>query len=158
MDTHYYTKFSSPIGTITAVADNTAIVYVSIGDKTLTDPRFHAFNAKTTTNPLLITLQECLFDDSSSLPLKPKGTPFQHSVWQALRAIPKGKTMCYADIAETIGNPRAVRAVGSACGANPIAVLIPCHRIVHKNGKLSGYSWGVEVQKQLLTMEAAMPQ
>ena len=153
MDTHYYTKFPSPIGAITAVADSTAIVYVSIGDKTLTDSRFHAFNAKATTNPLLITLQECLFDDSSSLPLKPKGTPFQHSVWQALRTIPRGKTASYTDIAQIIGNPKAVRAVATACATNPIAVLIPCHRVVGKNGALTGYRWGIPVKEQLLAWE-----
>jgi methylated-DNA-[protein]-cysteine S-methyltransferase len=158
MNTYYYTKFPSPIGTITAVADSTAIVYISIGEKALTDPRFHAFNAKATTNPLLVTLQECLFDAPSLLPLNPKGTAFQQAVWQALRTIPKGKTACYADIAQKIGNPKAVRAVGGACGANPLAIVIPCHRIVHKNGKLSGYSWGVAVQEQLLAMESVIKQ
>jgi AraC family transcriptional regulator of adaptative response/methylated-DNA-[protein]-cysteine methyltransferase len=88
------------------------------------------------------------------LPLDVRGTAFQQRVWQALREIPVGKTMSYADIARSIGEPKAVRAVAQACGANKIAVAIPCHRVVKNDGALSGYRWGVERKRALLEKEA----
>ncbi|MHC8320099.1 bifunctional DNA-binding transcriptional regulator/O6-methylguanine-DNA methyltransferase Ada [Pseudomonas sp. GB2N2] len=87
------------------------------------------------------------------LPLDVQGTAFQERVWQALREIPVGSTASYADIAQRIGSPKAVRAVAQACGANSIAVAIPCHRVVRSDGNLSGYRWGVERKRQLLERE-----
>lgn len=81
------------------------------------------------------------------------GTPFQQNVWKALQSIPKGKTSTYADIAKKIGKPKAVRAVAQACGANPIAIRIPCHRVVRSDGAISGYRWGVERKRALLQAE-----
>jgi len=75
-------------------------------------------------------------------------------VWQALRQVPAGRTVSYAELAERIGAPRAVRAVAQACGANPLAVAIPCHRVVRNDGELSGYRWGVERKRALLDREA----
>jgi AraC family transcriptional regulator of adaptative response/methylated-DNA-[protein]-cysteine methyltransferase len=89
-----------------------------------------------------------------ALPLDVRGTAFQQRVWQALRGIPAGKTASYAEIARRIGRPKAVRAVAQACGANPIAVAIPCHRVVKHDGVLSGYRWGVERKRALLEKEA----
>lgn len=89
------------------------------------------------------------------LPLDIRGTAFQERVWQALREIPPGSTASYAEVAERIGQPRAVRAVAQACAANPIAVVIPCHRVVRTDGSLSGYRWGVERKRALLDREAA---
>ncbi|PWC34515.1 6-O-methylguanine DNA methyltransferase [Azospirillum sp. TSO35-2] len=88
-----------------------------------------------------------------SLPLDIGGTAFQQRVWQALRAIPAGRTASYAEIARAIGDPAAVRAVARACGANPLAVAIPCHRVVRSDGGLSGYRWGVERKRDLLDRE-----
>jgi AraC family transcriptional regulator, regulatory protein of adaptative response / methylated-DNA-[protein]-cysteine methyltransferase len=88
------------------------------------------------------------------LPLDVRGTAFQQRVWQALRGIPAGKTASYAEVARRIGRPKAVRAVAQACGANPIAVAIPCHRVVKNDGVLSGYRWGVERKRALLEKEA----
>ncbi len=85
-----------------------------------------------------------------SLPLDIQGTAFQHRVWQALQDIPVGELATYSDIAQRIGAPRAVRAVGTACGANKIALAIPCHRVVGKNGGLTGYRWGVGRKKKLI--------
>ena len=87
------------------------------------------------------------------LPLDVRGTAFQERVWQALRDIPAGETVSYADIAERIGSPNAVRAVAGACAANKIAVAIPCHRVVRNDGALSGYRWGVERKRALLERE-----
>ena len=89
------------------------------------------------------------------LPLDIRGTAFQQRVWQALRAIPAGRTATYAEIARAIGQPKAVRAVAQACAANPLAVAIPCHRVVRADGDLSGYRWGVERKRELLEREAA---
>jgi AraC family transcriptional regulator of adaptative response/methylated-DNA-[protein]-cysteine methyltransferase len=87
------------------------------------------------------------------LPLDVRGTAFQERVWQALREIPVGCTASYADIAQRIGAPKAMRAVAQACGANNLAVAIPCHRVVRSDGNLSGYRWGVERKRQLLERE-----
>ena len=88
------------------------------------------------------------------LPLDPRGTAFQRRVWQALREIPAGGTASYTEIADRIGAPNAVRAVASACAANPLAVAVPCHRVVRSDGGLSGYRWGVERKRALLRREA----
>lgn len=87
------------------------------------------------------------------LPLDVRGTAFQHRVWQALREIPVGSTLSYSELAERIGLPKAVRAVAAACAANRIAVAIPCHRVVRNDGGLSGYRWGVERKRELLSRE-----
>ncbi len=88
------------------------------------------------------------------LPLDLRGTAFQQRVWQALREIPSGSTLSYAQVAEKIGSPKSVRAVAGACAANAIAVAIPCHRVVRSDGNLSGYRWGVERKRRLLDREA----
>ena len=92
-----------------------------------------------------------------ALPLDVRGTAFQQRVWQALRAIPAGTTVTYAELAKRIGAPNAVRAVGAACGANPVAIAIPCHRVIGRDGSLTGYRWGVERKRALLDREAAAP-
>jgi AraC family transcriptional regulator of adaptative response/methylated-DNA-[protein]-cysteine methyltransferase len=89
------------------------------------------------------------------LPLDVRGTAFQQRVWQALQCIPAGQTATYADIAARIGAPKSTRAVAQACGANALAVAIPCHRVVRSDGALSGYRWGVERKRSLLTREGA---
>lgn len=89
------------------------------------------------------------------LPLDPRGTDFQRRVWRALRDIPRGETASYGDIARRIGQPKAMRAVGAACAANPIAILIPCHRVIRGDGALSGYGFGGSRRKSwLLAREA----
>ena len=88
-----------------------------------------------------------------SLPLDIRGTAFQRRVWEVLRAIPPGETTSYAKVAARIGNPTAVRAVASACGANPLAIAIPCHRVTAADGRLAGYRWGIERKQRLLERE-----
>jgi AraC family transcriptional regulator of adaptative response/methylated-DNA-[protein]-cysteine methyltransferase len=90
-----------------------------------------------------------------NLPLDVRGTAFQRRVWQALQEIPVGQTASYAEIAQRIGSPKAIRAVAGACAANNLAVVIPCHRVVRNDGALSGYAWGVERKKALLDREGA---
>ena len=85
--------------------------------------------------------------------IHPSGTEFQPAVWNALQEIPIGDTTTYAKIADTINRPKAVRAVGTAIGANPIAFLIPCHRVIRTDGGLGGYRWGLEIKKMMLEWE-----
>lgn len=87
------------------------------------------------------------------IPLNPKGTDFQKSVWNALCTIPYGKTMSYGQVAAQIGNPKASRAVGMANNKNPIPILIPCHRVIGANGKLVGYGGGIWIKQKLLELE-----
>ena len=89
------------------------------------------------------------------IPLDLMGTAFQQKVWRELRSIPRGETLTYAEVARRIGAPRAVRAVGTACGKNPVAVAVPCHRVVREDGALGGYRWGLDRKKRLLEQERA---
>ncbi len=89
------------------------------------------------------------------LPLAAQGTPFQQSVWDALADIPYGELRSYRDIARSIGNPAAVRAVGAANGRNPLPIVVPCHRVIGSNGTLTGFAGGLEVKKYLLELEGA---
>jgi AraC family transcriptional regulator of adaptative response/methylated-DNA-[protein]-cysteine methyltransferase len=93
-----------------------------------------------------------------ALPLDVRGTAFQQRVWEALRRIPAGATASYRDIAAAIGEPVSARAVARACGANALAVAIPCHRVVRADGAISGYRWGVDRKRQLLAREAVSSQ
>jgi AraC family transcriptional regulator of adaptative response/methylated-DNA-[protein]-cysteine methyltransferase len=88
-----------------------------------------------------------------NIPLDLRGTAFQQMVWKELRRIPSGQTRSYTELAKTIGRPKAVRAVANACGSNPVAVVVPCHRVVQKNGSLAGYRWGVKRKAALLGKE-----
>jgi methylated-DNA-[protein]-cysteine S-methyltransferase len=91
------------------------------------------------------------------LPLDLRGTEFQESVWKALLEIPYGETCTYQELARTVGKPKAVRAVGSANGANPIPLIVPCHRVINAGGKLGGYGGGLEAKARLLAMERSKP-
>jgi AraC family transcriptional regulator of adaptative response/methylated-DNA-[protein]-cysteine methyltransferase len=91
--------------------------------------------------------------EKATVPLDIRGTAFQERVWQALREVLPGQTATYTEIAARIGRPTAVRAVAGACAANPVAVVIPCHRVVRTDGSLSGYRWGVERKRELLKRE-----
>jgi len=93
--------------------------------------------------------------DAADIPLDTGGTPFQQRVWAALRRIPSGETRSYAQIASAIGQPTASRAVGGANGANPVAVIVPCHRVIAADGGLGGYAWGEAIKRELLRREGA---
>ena len=90
------------------------------------------------------------------MPLSLKGTPFQMKVWEELRKIPYGETLSYGQIAENVGNPKAARAVGMANNKNPIMIIVPCHRVIGKNGKLVGYAGGVDIKEKLLKIEGVL--
>ncbi|MFM5908052.1 MAG: methylated-DNA--[protein]-cysteine S-methyltransferase, partial [Novosphingobium sp.] len=96
--------------------------------------------------------------DFAHIPIDVKGTAFQEACWKALREIPAGETRTYAEIAAAAGNAKAVRAAGSANGANNVAVLIPCHRVIRTGGALGGYAYGLEIKRKLLEKEGAVLQ
>lgn len=89
------------------------------------------------------------------LPMAAKGTPFQQTVWRALCDIPYGETVSYLEIAQAIGNPKAVRAVGAANGRNPLSIIVPCHRVIGRSGDLTGYAGGISIKRWLLALEQA---
>ena len=105
--------------------------------------------------PFALKVSEWLEDSTTSLalPLDIQGTDFQKAVWRQLQSIPWGKTKTYSEVARLCGRPSAVRAVASACGANPVALIIPCHRVVGSNGKLCGFRWGLKRKEWLLKRE-----
>jgi methylated-DNA-[protein]-cysteine S-methyltransferase len=90
------------------------------------------------------------------LPLAPSGTAFQQSVWSVLRSIPYGTTRTYLDVANAIGKPSACRAVGAANGANPLPIVVPCHRVIGTSGALTGFGGGIDVKRKLLALEGAL--
>jgi AraC family transcriptional regulator of adaptative response/methylated-DNA-[protein]-cysteine methyltransferase len=94
--------------------------------------------------------------DARGIPLDLRGTTFQWKVWEALRAIPAGETRTYQAVARAAGSPRAIRAVGAACAANRVAVLVPCHRVIRADGSLAGYRWGPRRKAALLEREGAI--
>ena len=91
--------------------------------------------------------------ENFTVPLSPEGTPFQQKVWSELLKIPYGETISYGELARRIGNPNASRAVGLANGSNPIPIIIPCHRVIGSNGKLTGYGGGLPIKEKLLALE-----
>lgn len=95
--------------------------------------------------------------DTDALALDLHGTPFQTRVWDVLRAVPSGTTTTYKEIAEAIGRPDACRAVGGAIAANPIGIVVPCHRVIRSDGHLGGYRWGADAKSHLLEVEGAPP-
>lgn len=153
----YTYHYNSPIGILEIKEESEHI----IGVRLLTDKEELAkVELQLPPTPLLqqvhIQLTEYFSGERTQFPLPiayPHGTPFQHSVWNALRDIPYGETRSYEDIAVAIGNPKAVRAIGQANTRNPILLLVPCHRVINKNGTIGGFGCGVEVKKQLLQLE-----
>ena len=89
-----------------------------------------------------------------TIPLAPRGTEFQHQLWRLISAIPYGSTKTYGDLARELGDFQKTRAVGVACGANPIAILVPCHRVISADGELTGYAGGIERKQRLLEIES----
>jgi methylated-DNA-[protein]-cysteine S-methyltransferase len=95
-------------------------------------------------------------DEAFDVPLRLRGTPFQLAVWEALRAIPRGTTIAYAELARRVGAPTATRAVGAAVGRNPVSIFVPCHRVVGSDGALTGYAGGLPRKARLLRLEGAL--
>lgn len=150
MSTHGYSHLNTPLGWVQIEATDTAITAVRFVDAP-EDNRTENVLSRAGRDQLAAWFkrERTGFD----LPLAPKGTEFQQAAWKALQRIPYGETRYYAQQADLIGRPSAVRAVGAANGANPIAVVVPCHRVIGKNGSLTGYAGGLERKKWLLAFE-----
>lgn len=156
----YYTQVMSPIGRLLLTSDAVALtgLYMEVSGKgggpvlgpdARADPEGGVLPAATRQLAEYFAGQRRHFD----LPLALRGTAFQERVWQALTEIPYGATWSYGRLAERIGNPRAVRAVGLANGRNPISILVPCHRVIGADGSLTGYGGGLERKQWLLAHE-----
>mgnify|MGYP002858318369 CR=1 FL=1 len=157
--TYFYKTMPSPVGELTLVAGDAGLAAVlwenddpgRVRLGTLKEDRQH---------PLLLEAERQLGSyfagrlDKFSLKLAPVGTDFQRKVWAALLTIPFGETRSYAQIAQQVGSPRAVRAVGAANGRNPISIIAPCHRVIGSNGKLTGFAGGMGAKAFLLGLEA----
>lgn len=145
--------YESPIGKLTLVSDGSAL-------NALLFERDGRAPAKTDAPDAVLRETAKQLDQyfagkrtQFDLPLSPAGTDFQKRVWMALRAIPYGEAVAYRDIAERIGSPKAVRAVGGANGCNPIAVIVPCHRVIGADGSLTGFGGGLDRKRFLLALE-----
>lgn len=147
---HYV--YAMPQGRMTIVDSGGAVVRIGFG---VLDVEGSALSPTALTNEAATQLMEYFAGKrrTFSLPLAPKGTPFQKEVWQALSSIPYGQTRSYADIAAQVGRPKAFRAVGMANNRNPIPIVIPCHRAVGSSGDMVGYAYGTKIKRYLLELE-----
>lgn len=154
----YFKKVDSPIGILYVVASSNYLVGLTPEKGwTALQRKFDKLTEgeNNITNKTQHQLNEYFsgIRHEFNIPLSLNGTSFQKSAWTALLDIPYGKTICYADQAINIGNPKAVRAIGRANGANPISIVVPCHRVIGKNGKLTGYASGIDIKGYLLELE-----
>lgn len=157
---NYTTTLDSPVGPLVLVSDGAALTALLFDD---------GRDAERLEGPLVANDEVAPFPQARreleeyfagrrtvfEIPLAPRGTPFQRRVWEALRRIPHGATSTYGEIAREIGAPDAVRAVGAANGRNPIAIVVPCHRVIGTDGSLTGYGGGLARKRTLLDLEAA---
>ena len=156
----YHTLYDSPVGCLTLVASDTALHAILWEMDSSLRVKLPVTEAREL-HPILDHVKAQLTDyfagqrHTFDVPLSMQGTAFQLEVWQALMDIPYGKTISYAELAEAIGRPKAVRAVGAAVGRNPISIVLPCHRVLGKDGKLTGFAGGLAHKATLLTLEQA---
>ncbi len=154
-----YTYYQSPCGQMTLQANEQGLLGAWFEIHTTKPDELGEYTEDCTIlNETRVQLEEYFSGKRKhfDLPLAVTGTPFQQSVWRALCQIPFGETWSYQQLADAIGNPKAVRAVGLANGKNPISVIVPCHRVIGKNGSLTGYAGGVEIKRELLQLEHAI--
>lgn len=151
---HAY-SYEFTIGKLWICSDEKSLLEISFSDNLLTE------NPHIKETEFILKVKSQLDEYFSGqrkifdLPINPKGTEFQKKVWKALIQIPYGKTCSYKDIAVSVGNPKASRAVGMANNKNPIPIIIPCHRVIGKNGNLTGYAGGLDLKSTLLNLEQA---
>jgi methylated-DNA-[protein]-cysteine S-methyltransferase len=152
-----YCHIDSPIGTLLIAGDDEAVRYIEFprdGKPGQPKPDWRE-SARGPVAEAVRQLREYFHGDRTQfdLPLAPEGTPFQCSVWRRLQDIPYGETISYGELAKRVGNPKASRAVGAANGKNPIPIVIPCHRVIGFNGKLTGFGGGLPTKEALLALE-----
>ena len=162
----YMDEFDTPLTTMSAVVHDGALCQLDFADcaeriERMLVRRFGTESAIRTENPAGIRDRLAAYFDGDweafdGLPLETGGTPFQRTVWKALCDIPAGRAISYAELAENIGNPPAVRAVARANSQNPISIIVPCHRVIGKDGSLTGYAGGLHRKEWLLRHEGAL--
>ena len=160
-----FCSFPSPLGTVLAAATEKGVCSVKLGKDAAWLGRLLAeeFSEARLEERAMPEVKKAILDfiageaSLARVPLDIRGTVFQRRVWEELRRIPRGETRTYRQIARAVGAPEAVRAVGSACGANPVALVVPCHRAVRTDGGLGGYAWGLGRKKKLLALEKKKP-
>ena len=152
----YSMQLETPIGPLTVTATEKAVTAIRFGTQV---PEGSTLCTGAEATPLLRKAAEEIGDYFAgsrrkfTLPLAPEGTPFQQKVWEALRTIPYGETRTYKQIAIQIGHNQSFRAVGMASNRNPSAIVVPCHRVIGYDGKLTGYAGGLDIKEQLLELE-----
>jgi AraC family transcriptional regulator, regulatory protein of adaptative response / methylated-DNA-[protein]-cysteine methyltransferase len=164
VDTISYATGESALGRVLVARSISGVCAILIGaddDELVTDlaPRFP--DAKLVANEAIVQDDLAKVIRSADKPsegldlaLDLRGTPFQRRVWEMLRTVPVGTTVAYTELADSIGAPNSVRAVAGACASNPIALAVPCHRVVGSDGDLAGYRWGIERKRELIEKEA----
>jgi methylated-DNA-[protein]-cysteine S-methyltransferase len=156
---YLYKTMRSPVGQLTLVGSDRGLAAVLWEDDDPLRVRLGEIQ-EDANHPVLLRAQQQLEEYFAgkrrkfTVKLDPAGTDFQTRVWNALRTIPFGETRSYGQIATQIGSDRAVRAVGAANGANPLSIIVPCHRVIGANGKLTGFAGGLEVKARLLALES----
>lgn len=151
-------RVSSPVGGIVVTANDEGVTSLEFDEDTNIEPRSGSAKATTIVERAAEQLQQYFAGERRDfdLPLAPKGTDFQRAVWAALSRIPYGTTISYKEQATWVGNPKATRAVGSANGRNPIAIVVPCHRVIGSDGRPTGYASGIDRKLWLLEHERAV--
>ena len=152
-ESRFYSHCESPVGKLTLVGNDRGLSDVLFEGQPQTDEQGQgeASQLREAASQLRAYFAGKL--ENFDLPLAPAGTPFQQRVWNELLKIPYGETISYGELARRIGNPNASRAVGLANGSNPIPIIIPCHRVIGSNGKLTGYGGGLPIKEKLLALE-----
>jgi methylated-DNA-[protein]-cysteine S-methyltransferase len=164
LETLHLTRIDSPVGQLTLVANNEAVLVLTWGDAQSSSARVAQLVRRSEVVPVVqhpilakcaAQLQEYFAGDRKDfdLPLQAEGTEFQRAAWKVLSQIPYGQTLSYAEQAGRAGSPKASRAVGSANGRNPIAIIVPCHRVIGADGSLTGFGGGIDTKRWLLTHE-----
>ncbi len=154
-----YLTMKSPLGTLKLVSHDRHLVRIDFPGAIDSDA-----GEASATEPTLLAARSQLEEyfagrrQRFELPLAPTGTPFQCDVWQVLQRIPYGELRSYSDVASALGRPTAVRAVGAANGRNPLPIVVPCHRVVGKDGSLTGFAGGLDTKQWLIQLEASTPQ
>lgn len=157
----YYTKVESPIGELLLVSDGKDLIRVSMDKQKYAAEIGDDWVQKKDVPALKLAAEQLKsyfagLLDHFDLPLAFRGTEFQNKVWQELTKIPFGQTISYGELARRVGSPKASRAVGLANGKNPIAIIVPCHRVIGANGTLTGYGGGLPRKKKLLELEQGL--
>lgn len=157
------THVPSPVGPLVLAANNDGLALIEFASPRHPAPRGSDWQTvEPDAHPVLRRARQQLDEyfagirRSFDLPLKPRGTTFQLDVWQALRSIGYGETISYAQLAQRIGKPSAMRAVGAANGRNPLPIVVPCHRVIGADGSLTGFGGGIPVKRHLLELEGAL--